>query len=423
MGDSRAPARNGGDKPSTDSGDATTGGPTSVASPASGAVAALALAGFCGALNVVVLGPFLPAISRELGVGIPLLGQAPALSNLLAALLGLGIGPLADRYGHRRALVVGLLAIAAGSLGTALSPTYLVFLVGVLLSAPGRSIAMPVAQAIAGGAFSGPARDRTIGWVQAGVGSSVTVGMPLLTAVDARFDWRAALVTFAALALAAAGLARATLPSAVPHAGATSRLKPRDLLAAYAPLFRHRPTIGLVASTVLGSTAISSLLTYIGAFLIEIHGMTPPEVGWAFSLSGVGLILGGLLGARLTARIRSRPLAMALLALRGVLIGAIFSQPFGGVAAALLFGLLGLGDGAYIVSVVLALTGGSPAGRATTMVLIGSATALGSAAGSTLGGLLLLLGGWPLLGLAAPLVSLAGAATVWWSGRGASRLS
>ena len=135
--------------------------PDAEPTPGAGAVATLVLTAFRGALNVVVLGPFLPAISGELGVGVPLLGQAPALSNLLAALLGLGIGPLADRYGHRRALVVGLLAIAAGGLGTALASSYVVLLLGVLLSAPGRSIAMPIAQAIAGAAFSGPARQRT----------------------------------------------------------------------------------------------------------------------------------------------------------------------------------------------------------------------------------------------------------------------
>lgn len=398
---------------------------------------ALGLAAFCGALYVVVLGPFLPAMSRDLAVGVPLLGQAPALANFVAAALGLLIGPLAERFGQRRTLVLGLLALAVGGLGAALAPGFLVLLAAVLVGAPARSIAMPVSQAIAGGAFAGTARQRAVGWTQAGVGASVTLGIPLLTTVDSLLGWRAALTTFAGLGLLAAVLAQLVLPAAPPRAaplaqkrsggrsaGRTGR-RLGTLLAAYRPLLEHRPTVGLIASTVVGNTAISALLTYVGAFLIEQHGASAAEVGWAFSLSGGGLILGGILGARLARHADPRTLAFALMLLRGGVIAAMFllppglppGLPFGVPIATGLFGLLGLGDGVYLVSVVLALTGETPAGRALTMVLNGSAVALGNGLGSAIGGLLLALGGYPLLALYPPLAALAAALLIRRSGR------
>lgn len=218
--------------------------------PGVSALAALSLSALCGALNIVVLGPFLPAMARDLGVGVPLLGQAPALANLVAAGTGLLIGPLADRYGQRRTLALGLVALAVSVVGVALAPGYLVLVAAVLIGAPGRSIAMPLSQAIAGTAFSERGRQRAVAWAQVGVGASVTLGMPLLTSVDSLFGWRMALLTFAGVALAVAGLVRLALP---PTEGrAESPLQLGSILAAYLPLVRHRPTIGLIGSTVIG---------------------------------------------------------------------------------------------------------------------------------------------------------------------------
>ena len=72
-----------------------------------GAVLALVGASFLGALTSVALGPFLPVIGRDLRTPVPLLGQTATAALLSAAVLGLVVGPLADRYGHRRLLLIG----------------------------------------------------------------------------------------------------------------------------------------------------------------------------------------------------------------------------------------------------------------------------------------------------------------------------
>ena len=77
----------------------------------------------------------------------------------------------------------------------------------------------------------------------------------------------------------------------------------------------------------IGNTAISALLTYVGAYLVEVHGLTPAEVGWAFSLSGAGLIAGGILGSRLARRFPARSLAVALMLLRGAIMAAMLLVP------------------------------------------------------------------------------------------------
>ena len=110
-------------------------------------VPSLTLAVFVNAVSGYALMPFLPTVADELGVSVALLGQVPA-SMLLAALLGLVIGPLADRYGYRRTLLLGLLAVLASSLGTGLAPTFLLLLLVTVVGAIGRATVLPVAQAI-----------------------------------------------------------------------------------------------------------------------------------------------------------------------------------------------------------------------------------------------------------------------------------
>ena len=68
-----------------------------------------------------------------------------------------------------------------------------------------------------------------------------------------------------------------------------------------------------------------------------------------------------------------------------------------------------------IVATTLLLTAESPAGRGTTLTLNGSANSLGIALGGALGGLLLVLGDYPALGLGALVLGSTSAALAWWS--------
>jgi predicted MFS family arabinose efflux permease len=77
-----------------------------------GAILALIVASFLGALTGVSLGSFLAVIARDLETTVPLLGQTATASLLCAAFLGLAVGPVADRYGRRRLLLVGLAGVA-----------------------------------------------------------------------------------------------------------------------------------------------------------------------------------------------------------------------------------------------------------------------------------------------------------------------
>src|SRR5688500_2394089 len=124
----------------------------------------LCLSAFLAALNFFAPTPFYPQMARDLQTTVPLLGQVVTLMALISAALGLLAGPLADRYGYRWPLVMGLLAIAVGLLGTGLAPSYPVLLgLGVVMGF-GDALAYSLPFAIAATHFSDVAQRRAIAW-------------------------------------------------------------------------------------------------------------------------------------------------------------------------------------------------------------------------------------------------------------------
>ena len=57
--------------------------------------------------------PFAPVLSRELGVPLTSITSLIAV-NWATSLLGIFFGPLADRFGYRKMMVLGLVMLAVG---------------------------------------------------------------------------------------------------------------------------------------------------------------------------------------------------------------------------------------------------------------------------------------------------------------------
>ena len=103
---------------------ATTARPPSAGQASGWLVPTLTLTTFVTMTSAFGLGPFLPVIAQELDTPVSLVGQIPAGMLLLSALLGLGIGPLADYLGYRRVLVIGVLTVVASALATGFAGSY-----------------------------------------------------------------------------------------------------------------------------------------------------------------------------------------------------------------------------------------------------------------------------------------------------------
>ena len=374
----------------------------------------LCLAIFFAALSFFAPTPFYPQMARDLQTTVPLLGQVMTLMALLSAGLGLTIGPLADRYGYRWPLVIGLVAVAGTLLGTGLAPAYAILLGLGLLGGLGDALVYSLPYALAAVSFTGDARRRTMGWMLAAISVAPIVGVPLLTAVGGRTSWRLALGVAGFLAAGAAWVVMVTLPPDGRHP--RTPLQVRTLLAAYAPLLRHPPSLRLIAVSALRGMWWIGLFTYLGAYLGTVVGLRPDQVGLVYALVGGAYALGSIVAGGRLGAVSPRASVPVANVVAAVAMGLLLSFPSIWLVLSLLL-VVGPASAVAGVSVPALLAAQSPAGAGTTMVLNGSILNLGAAGGAALGGLLIALGGYPALGLGLALVALVAAVLAWWPAR------
>jgi predicted MFS family arabinose efflux permease len=390
---------------------------------------AVCVAPFVTQLATFALSPFLPFVAADLGTTVAVLGQIPALAFFAAAILGLVVGPLADQLGHRRTLLAGVAASSAGAVLTALAPSLLILLPVAVVGAVGRSIGLPVAQAVVGTRYAGAALRRGLSVIQATGTLAPIVGIPLVTAIGAEAGWRSAFLALGLLGGVAIALMLWLLPPDVPDGEAARpggpRARParetdrpggraggRFSVAAFAPIFSDRPTLWLYGSSIARNLGVWAFVTYLGAYLVEVHALSAAEVGWAFTATGVGNFIGSMATGGPLGRMPLRVLAVGAPLLIAGTLGLVMMAPLGmaPVLALLVVGFVG--NGVSIVAHNTLLVGGSPAGRATTTSLNQTCMSLGGAVGGSVGGLLLATGGFAALGVLTLACNLVAAACV-----------
>ncbi len=376
---------------------------------------ALCLGSFVTALAFVAPTPFLAVIAADLGVGVPLLGQVVTAQLLLGAALALLAGPLADHYGHRRLVVLGLVAASASLVGSGLAPAFWVLLLTGLASGLADATVPGLSLAIAGARFAGPASRRALSWTIAALAGAPVIGVPLLTAVGDVVGWRVAFIGAGLGTVGVAALVAAWLPGDAPGTG--TPLRWRALRAAYHPLLRHRPVQRLYAASMLRAICWFGLLTYLGAFLDEELGLATRRVGLAYMIAGAAYFLASLAAGSPLARLPARPLLAGGNAVMALLVGLVFSATLGVAGTVAVLAVTCAAGAIGWVGLAALLAAESPAGTGTTMTLNSVLFNVGAAGGGAAGGLLLATGGYEALALGPPAFGLVSALLAWPSER------
>lgn len=355
----------------------------------------LAIAGMVSMLNIGILGPLMPDVSRDLGVSYPVLGQITAAVFFGSAIVGLFVGPLGDQYGRKRLVVFALAIVAISTVGSALAPTFGWLFAIRMISAISGGIMAGTAMAIAGTLFDGPARQRAIGSIAAGMAAAPIFGIPILTTIAEVSSWRMSLAFMGGIAIALAILAQWIIPDDASQV--TGRIDIRTFLSAYRPLIGSRSMTTLFGASITRAIGWMGLITYLGAFWADQHGLSVADIGFTSMFIGIWYFIGTKLGGRLTS-ISLRPLFGTSTMLCAVAFGMAIAAPVSVWIAILLLCAAAATGGIGFVALTAIISTETPAGQGTTMSLNGALFTLGSAFGGALGGGLLAAGGCGALG-------------------------
>jgi predicted MFS family arabinose efflux permease len=240
---------------------------------------------FLGVSDTQLVAPLLPLIARDLGTTPGHAGIIVTTYSLAAAAFALIVGPLSDRIGRKKILISGLAVFALTSFLTYHVSTFgtLIILRGVTgLSAGTLSTS---ALSFAGDYYPYHQRGRAMGVLSMGYFVAFVVGVPAGALAAARLGWQ---WVFASLAIGSV-LVLVIALAGLPQDPNTHRLT-RSRLAAVEH-FQKRDRLSGIVAAFLTSGGIVGFLTYIGAWLNSVQGVSVERIGLLFMFAGIGAVV------------------------------------------------------------------------------------------------------------------------------------
>lgn len=355
--------------------------------------------------------PFAPALSRDLQVPLTAVTSLIAV-NQAASLAGLFVGPLADQWGHRKMMRLGLLLLFIGMLICWIAPIYGIVFIGLLLAGAGKTAYDPALQAFIGHKVAFKKRGTAIGAVETAWAGSTLIGIPAIALIIEGYGVRwsfFAMAVMGAMGWFALGLA---IPGNESEEAGTDRTL--SMGASLLQLIHIRPAAGMLGFGFLISMASDNLFVVYGAWLEKEFGMGIVALGFSSAIIGSAELTGESLTAFISDRIGLKRFIGVCACMTA---GCYLALPF--IGTSLTFGLIGLFliflfFEATIVGSFSLCTELMPLSRATMMAGYLAAAGLGRMAGAFSGGPLWLSGGLTLVMLvSASLMILALAFLMW----------
>jgi MFS transporter, DHA1 family, multidrug resistance protein len=348
-----------------------------------------------GPISMDLYLPALPALTSELGAA-----TSVAQLTVTACLIGLAFGqliagPLSDRLGRRRILLIGIVAYVVTSVLCATSPSIELLIVARLVQGLAGGVGIVIATAAGRDVFSGKALIRFYGRLTVVGGFAAIVG-PLLGGVLSTFtDWRGMFLFLAAigtllLIVALTGFAE-TLPIEQRSARGSA-----ETLRGYRTLLADRIFLGAVLNQGFLYAALFAYLAGSTFVLQDIYGLSPQWYAAAFGLNSAGHMVSGYVAGRAAER-------WSILGTLGVGVAVTGVGALGLLVA----GLIAMPLWVVIVALFLLSSGVALSAAPATTLALAEYPHMAGTASSLLGMVRFGFGG-----VAAPLVGVAGALSI-----------
>ncbi|MEO3946560.1 multidrug effflux MFS transporter [Gorillibacterium sp. CAU 1737] len=260
-----------------------------------------------GPLSLDMYLPALPVLTREFETTASL-----AQLSITACLIGLALGqlfagPLSDKLGRRKPLIVSLFLYAAASLLCTFAPSITTLLVLRLLQGIGGSAGIVISRAMARDLYAGSELTRFFAVLMLVNGTAPVLAPVLGGFLLTLMPWRGVFVVLALIGvvmlLAVAFRLEETLPAERRSTGGLVQT-----FSTFGRLLKDRSFMGFALTQ--ASTAIA-LFSYISgsSFVFQnIYDVSPQGFSMIFALNGLGMVLASQITGRLAGRVRTEKL-------------------------------------------------------------------------------------------------------------------
>ena len=292
-----------------------------------------------GPLSLDLYLPALPQLADDLNAS-----ASAAQLSITACLVGLAVGqllagPLSDRLGRKRPLIIGLMAYLLASIACALAPSVTVLIVLRLIQGLGGAAGIVISRAIARDLYSGSALMIFFSRLLLIAGLAPVLAPILGGQLSLIMSWRGifgVLAGFGAVLLLAGWLGlKETLPPERRIVGGFGRT-----VQGYNTLLHDRFFVGCALSSGLAGATMFAYIAGSTFVLQRIYGMSPQGFSFVFGGISLGLVAAAQIGARIAlmwplTRVLGLGLMINLFGATALLVTVITGLPMGVLIGAL----------------------------------------------------------------------------------------
>ena len=339
---------------------------------------------------VVMIGPLLVDIARDLDVSIALAGQLAGFMAIPWLIVGVASGPISDTYGRKPVLLTGLGLGILGAIGTSFAWNFISAIIFRALSGMAGVVPTNVT-AVVSDYIPVKGRGRALGYITFGAGLGGVIGVPLMTVLADFTSWRWSFLIASFIEIGA------------------WILFDQNLFSKFKPLLRQRIIWDLTLINIFQRTGLAILLTYFASYLIIEHNFSTAQTSIPISIVSGGMILASVIGGFLADtryRMILGPFALVLSGIFGFSIFAIKFDPISEIGlgffyAASAFSLF------PIIATLFSIIGGNSF-RGTALGMLPISNQFGSTIGPAFAGIALSLGGFPAIGVVCLILGIVG---------------
>ncbi len=248
-----------------------------------GAVAAI------GPLSIDMYLPGFSAIAKDLNTSISTVSISLTTYFVGISVGQIAYGPILDKYGRKRPLLIGFTIYLLAAIGCAMAPNIEVFIALRLLLALGGCVGMVASRAIIRDRFESNEIARAFSSLILVMGVAPIIAPTLGGEIISALNWRFIFWFLTGYSLLLLILIQVSLPESFEGNRGVS-LRPRQVALNYWEVLKNRQFLVFGGAATIG---LAGMFTYISGspyVLMEILGFEEKQFGWLFGLNASGFI-------------------------------------------------------------------------------------------------------------------------------------
>ncbi|GAA5522360.1 MFS transporter [Aliifodinibius salicampi] len=247
---------------------------------------------FAASSQIMIIAPILPRISEQLAVSEALLGTLVTAYAVMVGLCALITGPISDKIGRRKILLIGTGMMAAALLLHGLITNYLSFLIVRGLAGAAGGILSGSSVSYVGDYFPYHRRGWANGWIMSGIAMGQILGIPIGTVLAEYMGFRAPFLAFAGLMIVTFLLIWLTVPQ--PDVKLQrARITALGAIRKYLLMLQKPAILAAAGSYFLMFLSISVYVIFLPTWLETTFAVSGNEIATLFFAGGIANVMTG----------------------------------------------------------------------------------------------------------------------------------